>query len=268
MKIVIKIGGDLLKEGIPKSLVEELGSLSSEHDVVLVHGGGDIVTEIATKLGHPPKFVTSQKGFRSRYTDKETIEIFTMVMAGKINKEIVSALQSHGIQAIGLSGLDASLVRAKRKKQIIAVDERGRRMLLEGDYTGTIEEVNAGFLGLLMENGYTPIMASLAMSENAEPLNVDGDRMAANVASAIGADRLILLTDVEGIHLNDKPVRQLRSNEAREIMDQIGPGMITKLYASLEAIDGGVGEVLIGSGFKEGAIASALSHENGTVIEK
>ena len=92
--------------------------------------------------------------------------------------------------------------------------------------------------------------------------------MAANVASAIGADRLILLTDVEGIHLNDKPVRQLKSYEAKEIMSQIGPGMITKLYASLEAIDGGVGEVLIGSGFKKGAIASALGHDNGTVIEK
>ena len=114
--------------------------------------------------------------------------------------------------------------------------------MLEGDYTGTIEKVNAEFLGILLENGYTPILSSLAMSEKAEPLNVDGDRMAASVASAIGADRLILLTDVMGIYLNDKPVKQLKSYEAKEIMSKIGPGMITKLYASLEAIDGGVGD--------------------------
>ena len=89
MQIVIKIGGDLLKEGIPSGLVAEIGVLSKEHGIVLVHGGGDIVTDIATQLNHPPKFVVSPQGFKSRYTDKKTAEIFTMVMGGKINKEII-----------------------------------------------------------------------------------------------------------------------------------------------------------------------------------
>ena len=266
--IVVKIGGDLLRGGLPEGIVEELKTLSRDDKVVLVHGGGDIVTDIATRLGHPPRFVVSPKGFRSRYTDRKTAEIFTMVMAGKINKEIVSALQRAGVQAVGLSGLDGGLVRAKRKKQIIAVDERGRKMLMEGGYTGKIEGVNSEFLGLLLENGYMPVVSALAMGEEAEPLNVDGDRMAANIASALKADSLVLLTDVEGLQLNGETVERLTLFEAKEIIDQIGPGMVTKVYAATEAIEGGTGEVLIASGFKEGAIRSALEHENGTLIGK
>ena len=268
MKIVIKIGGDLIKGGLPAGLVDELASIGEEHSVILVHGGGDIVTEIATRLGHPPRFITSPKGFRSRYTDKETAEIYTMVMAGRINKEIVSTLQSRGIQAIGLSGLDGGLVRAQRKKQIVALDERGRKMLMEGDYTGTIEKVNESLLRLLLDNGYMPVLSALAMSNKAEPLNVDGDRLAASVASAIKADSLVLLTDVEAVRINDKPVTAMRAYEVREVLDQIGPGMITKLYAALEAIDGGVDEVHIASGLKERPVASALSHGSGTVIRR
>ena len=120
--IVVKIGGDLISDGLPEALVDSIVSLTKEHRLILVHGGGDIVTKISTELGHPPKFVVSPKGFRSRYTDKEEAGIFTMVMAGKINKEIVSALQGRGVQAVGLSGLDGALVRATRKKKIVAVD--------------------------------------------------------------------------------------------------------------------------------------------------
>ena len=263
--IVIKIGGDLIHGGLPEGIVEELKVLSREK-MVMVHGGGDIVTEIATKLGHPPRFVVSPQGFRSRYTDKETAGIYTMVMAGKVNKELVSALQGAGVQAVGLSGLDGGLIRAKRKKQIVVVDERGRKMLMEGGYTGKIEGVNTEFLDLLLEKGYTPVLSSLAMGEEAEPLNVDGDRMAASIAAALGADHLILLTDVEGVQLDGKTVERLTPFEAKEILDQIGPGMVTKIYAAIEAIEGGAGEVLIASGFKDGAIRSALKHENGTVI--
>lgn len=267
MKIVIKIGGDLIKGGLPAGLVDELASIGEEHSVILVHGGGDIVTEIATRLGHPPRFITSPKGFRSRYTDKETAEIYTMVMAGRINKEIVSTLQGRGVPALGLSGLDGGLIRAQRKKQIVALDERGRKMLMEGDYTGTIDKVNESLLGLLLNNGYMPVLSALAMSEKAEPLNVDGDRLAASVASAIKADSLVLLTDVEAIRISDKPVTAMRAYEAREVLDQIGPGMITKLYAALEAIDGGVDEVHIASGLKEKPVASALNG-SGTVIRR
>lgn len=268
MIIVLKVGGDLLKEGFPENLAYELEALKKKHRIILVHGGGDIVTDIATRLGHEPKFVLSPRGFKSRYTNKETAEIYTMVMAGKINKEIVSALQKHGIAAIGLSGLDGSLIKAKRKKKIIVLNERGRKMLIDGGYTGQIEEVNVDLLNTLLEKGYMPVISSIAMGEEAEALNVDGDRMAANVTSALKADKLILLTDVEGLYLDDKTVNELHISEAKEIIEQVGAGMITKVYAAIEAIEGGGAEVVISSGFKEGAISLALENKIGTVIKK
>jgi len=266
--IVVKIGGDLIADGMPEGLVDGLASLTKEHRVILVHGGGDVVTRISTELGHPPRFVVSPRGFRSRYTDREAAGIYTMVMAGKVNKEIVSALQRRGIPAVGLSGLDGALVRANRKKQIVALDERGRRMLMEGGYTGKIVDVNGEFLGLLIENGYVPVISPLAMGEEAEPLNVDGDRMASSLASAVGAETLVLMTDVERVVLDGKPVDELSLNEAKGALEEIGPGMITKLYAAIEALEGGVGEVVISSGFVEDAIESALKHKVGTVIRK
>jgi acetylglutamate/LysW-gamma-L-alpha-aminoadipate kinase len=268
LKIVIKIGGDLIKGGLPEGLINEITTLCLENRVILVHGGGDIVTDISTQLGHPPSFVTSPKGFRSRYTDRETAEIYTMVMSGKINKEIISTLQRRGIQAVGLSGLDGSLVQAKRKKQIVAINERGRRMLMKGDYTGTVQKVNIDFLKLLLDNGYVPVLSAIAMGEEAEPLNVDGDRLAASVASAVKAEHLLLLTDVEGVLINDKSVPVLSVYEAKEVLDKIGPGMITKLYAALEAVDGGVEEVHIASGLRNNPVTMALNHKNGTVIRK
>jgi acetylglutamate/LysW-gamma-L-alpha-aminoadipate kinase len=266
--IVVKIGGDLIVDGLPEALVDGIVSLTQGHKVILVHGGGDVVTRISTELGHPPKFVVSPKGFRSRYTDREEAGIFTMVMAGKINKEIVSALQSRGIPAVGLSGLDGGLVRATRKKKIVVMDERGRRMLMEGGYTGNIDGVNKEFLGLLVENDYVPVVSSLAMGEEGEPLNVDGDRMASSLAKAMEAENLVLLTDVEKILLNGKPVDTLSVQDAKAALDGIGPGMITKLYAAIEAIEGGVGEAAVSSGFIDDPIEAALQHRTGTVIKK
>jgi acetylglutamate/LysW-gamma-L-alpha-aminoadipate kinase len=266
--IVIKIGGDLITHGLPKELLRNIVTLTKTTEVILVHGGGDIVTKVSTDLGHPPRFVISPNGFRSRYTDRETVEIFTMVMAGKINKEIVSNLQSRGVYAVGLSGLDGALVRATRKKKIVAIDERGRKMLINGGYTGKIETINKNFLSLLVENGYVPVISSLAIGEEGEPLNVDGDRMASSIAKALNAEKLVLLTDVEKVLINGKSVDKLSVNEARTALKGIGPGMITKLYAAIEAVEDGVEKVVISSGFIKNPVDVALQDRAGTVIQK
>jgi len=268
MIIVVKIGGDLFTGELPQGLIDDLEALQETHETILVHGGGDIVTDISVKLGHAPRFVVSPRGFKSRYTDKETAEIYTMVMAGKINKEIVSALQRRGVAAVGLSGLDGPLIRARRKKQLVIIDERGRKRLIDGGYTGRVSDVNVELLRLLLEHGYMPVIAPVAMGEEAEPLNVDGDRTAASVATALRADRLILLTDVEGLHLGGRVLGELHISEAREIMNRVGAGMITKVYAAVEAVEGGVAEAVIASGFEEAPISSALEHRNGTVIRR
>jgi len=266
MLLVIKMGGSILKQGTSSVLVSDLKTLAKEHKLVLVHGGGAEVTETAAKLGKEQQFIVSPQGFRSRYTDKETIEIFTMVMTGKLNKQIVLALQSQGIPAVGLSGLDGALLKAERKKRLIIVDERGRKKVIDGGYTGKINEVKVNLLCLLLEKGYVPVVTPIATSEEFEPLNVDGDRTAAVVAGALKADRLILLTDVEGLLLKGKPVLKITAAEAENALSSIGKGMSTKVHAALEALNHGVKEVLVTSGIKQQPISSALKHESGTVM--
>jgi acetylglutamate/LysW-gamma-L-alpha-aminoadipate kinase len=265
MLIVVKIGGSILEE-IPSELICDLKNVLCENQLVLIHGGGKEVTEIAAKLGKEQKFVFSPKGFRSRYTDKKTMEIFTMVMAGRINKKLVSALQKHKIPVLGLSGLDGFLVQAKRKKRLIIVDERGRKRVINGGYTGKVNQINVSLLQLLLEEGYVPLISPIAVSEEFEPLNVDADRTAASIAGALKADRLVLLTDVEGLKLNGQLMSSLSVSEAKKALPKIGGGMITKVYAAQEALSLGVGEVVICSGVKENPVSTGLNHSGGTVI--
>lgn len=266
MLLVIKMGGSILKEGAAQALVADLKEIAKEHKIVLVHGGGVEVTEIASKLGKEQKFIVSPEGFRSRYTDKETIEIYTMVMAGKINKQIVLALQGQRVNAVGLTGLDAAILQAERKTKLIAVDERGRKKVIDGGYTGKITNVNTQLLNLLLENGYVPIVTPISISQDFEPLNVDGDRTAAIIAGALKADRLILLTDVKGLMLKGEVIPKITANEVKEVLSSIGQGMSTKVHAALEALNQGVSEVLVTSGAGEQPISNVINHKAGTVI--
>lgn len=260
------MGGSILKEGASNDLVVDLKKVVKKHKVVLVHGGGVEVTEIASKLGKEQKFIMSPEGFRSRYTDKETIDIYTMVMAGKLNKQIVLALQAQGINAVGLSGLDSAILKAERKEKLIAVDERGRKKVIDGGYTGKITQVKTELLQLLLEKDYLPIITPIALSQDCNPLNVDGDRTAAILASALKADKLILLTDVDGLMLNGKCVPKIVATEVKKVLPKIGGGMSTKVHAGLEALTHGVKEVLITSGTAKQPITLTLNHKVGTVI--
>ena len=267
MLIVVKVGGSILEE-VPDGIVSDIKNVLSDHQLVLVHGGGKGVTEIASKLGKEQQFVFSPTGFRSRYTDKETMEIFTMVMAGKINKKLVSALQKQQIPVVGLSGLDGFLVQATRKKRLVIVDERGRKRVIDGGYTGKVTQINVSLLQLLLDNGFVPLVSPVATSEEFEPLNVDADRTAASIAGALKADKLVLLTDVEGLKLDGKVVSRLSVDEVENNLKKIGGGMITKVHAAQEALEQGVGEVVICSGVRENPISSALKHDGGTVISR
>jgi acetylglutamate/LysW-gamma-L-alpha-aminoadipate kinase len=266
MLTVVKMGGTVLEGGLTEAFIEDIKRSLSQTSIILVHGGGKKVTEIASKMGKEQQFVTSPEGFRSRYTDKETMEIFTMVMAGKLNKRIVSSLQAHGVPAVGVTGIDGGFVKATRKKQLIAVDERGRKRLIEGGYTGTIKTVDTKLMRLLVENGYTPVVAPIALGEEFEELNVDGDRMAAHVAGNLKAEKLLLLTDVEGLILNGKLISRLTLKEAESYLSNVGKGMITKIHAALEAIRLGVGEVIVTSGLQNDPISKPLREASGTVI--
>ncbi len=265
--ITIKIGGSVV-DGLHPSTISDLKKVSQQEKVILVHGGGKEVTKISEALGKEQKFIVSPGGIKSRYTDKETAEIFTMVMAGKINKMIVGMLQKNGINAVGLSGVDGKLIQAERKKKLFVINEKGRKMAIDGGYTGKIQDVNTNLVRSILDQGYVPVISPIAISEEFDFLNVDGDRAAAYVAGKMKSDKILFLTNVNGLLMDDKLVKKLSLAEAKEILPKIGFGMEKKVLASTEALEMGVKEALIANGQKENPISSAIAHDNCTVISK
>jgi [amino group carrier protein]-L-2-aminoadipate 6-kinase len=262
--IIVKLGGDIIKKPEP-SLLADLERTSNQHSMIIVHGGGDEVTEIADRLGKKQKFIVSPGGIKSRYTDEDTARIYTMVMCGKNNKELVTALEREKIPALGLSGLDGGLIRAERKRKLISV-ENGRKRMVDGGFTGQISKVNGDLLGTILKGGYIPVIAPVALGEEFEFLNVDSDRAAAYVAGEMKADIILYLTDVPGVCLEEKLIHTMKLDDAESARKKVGFGMEKKLLACVEAVRMGVGKAIIASGKVEEPITQALAERNCTVI--
>ncbi len=198
--IVVKLGGT---DGVDFSAIcnDAVELFKQNMQLIFVHGGSVEANSLGEALGVPPKFIASPSGYTSRYTDRKTLEIFAMAVNGKINTLLVEQLQMLGINALGLSGLDGKLMQATRKDSIQSI-ENGKRKIIRDDYTGKIECVNVELLQTLLAGGYLPVIAPMAVSEKGEALNVDGDRAAAMVSSALKAEALILLTAVPGLMKN------------------------------------------------------------------
>ena len=231
--LVVKVGGS---EGIDYDAFLE--DFAQYETTILINGGSHELNEVSTQLGHPPKTLTSVSGFTSRYTDRKTMDMFNMVYAGKMNKMIVEKLQALGINAIGLSGLDGRLFEGSRKKAIRVI-ENGKKRIIRADMTGRVEQVNLDLLDLLIDNGYTPVLTPPAISHESIPINVDGDRLAASIASAVNADELVILSNVPGLlkDLDDTSfIENIPRNTIDEHMDQYAKGrMKKKLLGAKEA---------------------------------
>lgn len=266
--IVIKIGGKLIsQETEVTKVLDDIATIYKDYRIVLAHGGGPQIDDLLERLGKNPVIVKSASGMTSRFTDRDTIDIVEMVMGGKINKDLVALLQKRGIPAVGLSGIDGAIIQAKKKDNLITIDEKtGKKIILHGDFSGKIEKINLELLNVLLENGFLPVISALAISENFEPLNVDGDRAALYIGSALKADKLILLTDVEGILLDEKVLKTVGREEIDDLMGKIEGGMRKKLFAAKEAINKGLKEIIIASGLNDNPIISALSGNTGTSI--
>lgn len=266
--IVVKLGGT---EGVDFSAIcaDVAGLLKQGHRFVLVHGGSAEANALGQALDAPPKFITSPSGYTSRYTDRGTLEIFVMAVNGKVNTLLVEGLQGLGVNALGLSGLDGRLLRAVRKDSIQSV-ENGKRRIVRDDYTGRIESVNVDLLNLLLDGGYLPVVAPLAVSGKGEALNVDADRAAAMLASALGAETLILLTAVPGLmqRFPDEStlIRQLPQGQLSAALEAAQGRMKKKVLGAEEALKGGVKRVLIADGRVEHPVSDALLNEEGTLI--
>jgi len=265
--IVVKIGGS---EGVNLDAVcTDAAALSkSGSRLVIVHGGSHATNTLSQQLGHPAKFITSPSGHASRRTDRKTLDIFQMA-CGLMNQAIVERLQSRGINAIGLSGLDGRLWEGERKTAIRAIED-GRTVIIRDDFTGTVDRVNVALLHLLLEAGYTPVLAPPAISTANEPINVDADRAAAQTAAALRADSLLLLSNVKGLLRSFPDETSLIPTVARDAIEefaQFAEGrMKKKVLGAGEALQAGVRRVIIGDARIEQPISRALDGA-GTVFQ-
>ncbi len=265
--IVVKLGG---AEGVDFSAIcaDVAVLLQQGKRFVLVHGGSAEANALGEALGAPPRFITSPSGYTSRYTDRKTLEIFVMAVNGKVNTLLVEQLQRLGVNALGLSGLDGRLLLATRKEAIQSV-ENGKRILIRDDYTGKIEQVNAGLLQTLLDSGYLPVLAPVAASQKGEALNVDADRAAAMIAAALHAEILILLTAVPGLMRafpdESTVIPRLSQTQLEEALNYAEGRMKKKVLGAQEALQGGVQQVIIADGRVATPISNALAGK-GTVI--
>lgn len=248
---VVKIGG---AQGI--NLQNVIQDLSSHKECILVHGCSHELNQLQTNLGVQPQIVTSVSGYQSRYTDRKTLELFMMACSGKINKMIVELCQQHGINAVGLSGVDGRLLEGERKESIKIVED-GKKKILHDDYTGRVETVNIQLLQLLVENSYLPVVAPLAISHDHYAINVDGDRAAAMIAGAMHADVLIILSNVNGL-MDLQNNRLLTNISVEEAMKYAQGRMMKKVLGAKEALAAGVGKVILSNANIEKPITSAL----------
>jgi [amino group carrier protein]-L-2-aminoadipate 6-kinase len=264
--IVVKMGG---AQGVNLSAVcQDVADLIRQgEELVFVHGGSNETNELTEKLGLVPRFITTVTGFTSRYTNRQTLEIFAMATA-KINLVLVEQLQKAGVNAVGLSGIDGQLLCAKRNDAIKIV-ENGKRLVIRDDFTGKIEQVNAGLIQTLLAGGMTPVIQPLAISEAGDALNVDADRAAAVIAGAIGASQLILLTNVPGLLKNFPDESTLITHIERNAVDTalgIAEGrMKKKVLGAIEALDLGVGKIIFADGRVAHPLLGALAGQGTTI---
>ena len=238
--VVIKYGGnamvsDVLKENVMRdvALMKYVGIRP-----VIVHGGGPEITGFLKKVGKESSFVAGL-----RVTDEETVEIAEMVLDGKINSEIVNLLNQRGVRAVGLSGKDAGLIRARKKMATVYENDTAHEVDI--GFVGEVETIDVSVIEDLLDHGYVPVIAPIGVGMDGESYNINADYVAAEIAGALAAEKLLLLTDIEGIYkdFNDKSsfLSTIHLQEARDYIRDgiISGGMIPKVEACLTALERG-----------------------------
>jgi [amino group carrier protein]-L-2-aminoadipate 6-kinase len=258
--IVVKCGGNATVDSL--RVCADIASWSrSGWPIVLVHGGSADIDRLCARLGVPVRRLTSPDGISARYTDLAALEVVQLALAGLAKPRLVTALVAAGVAAVGLTGLDAGLVRARRKPAHRAVIG-GRTMIVRDDHSGVIESVNAPLLAGLLEAGVLPVISPPALAGDGSPVNVDADRLAGAVAAALHAQILVLLTGAPGILADPADEGSLigvyqvaSSGPPRHVAGGIG----LKLVAAREALRAGVPRVLVSDGRRERPLLAALS---------
>ncbi|MCR5056521.1 MAG: acetylglutamate kinase [Clostridia bacterium] len=258
--IVVKYGGKAMQsDELREQVMEDIVLLRLIGvKIVLVHGGGPEISDFMTKLGKKPEFVDGL-----RVTDKETASIVQMVLAGKVNKELVSLIEKKGGTAIGISGIDGRLIEAKMKDERLG-------------FVGDVTTINIKPVNDLIENGYIPVICTVGTDDDGNVYNINGDTAAAYIAGALDAESMILMTDVKGV-LRDMTdpkslIPELTVSDAEKLKDEgiIAGGMIPKVGCCIKALEKGVKNVVIMDGTVPHSILTELLTDEGagTLIRK
>lgn len=257
---VVKCGGTAGVDA-PGVCADVAGMVRAGQRVVLVHGGSAEIGALAGRLGVPERRMVAADGIATRYTDAATLEVVTLALAGAVKPRLVAALARAGVGAVGLTGLDAGLLRARRVPVHRAVVD-GRRVVVRDNHAGRIVGVNTALIARLLAAGIVPVVSPPALAEDGRPVNVDADRAAAAVAVAVGAASLVLLTGAAGVladPADESSVLPTYRMTATGAPPGMGGGMAMKLIACREALLGGVTRVLVADGRRPGPVRAALT---------
>ena len=251
--VVIKYGGNaMINEDLKQQVMEDIALLwLIGVKVVLIHGGGPEISDTMKKFGKKSEFVNGL-----RVTDKETVDIVQMVLAGKVNKTLVNLLQMKGGHAVGLSGIDGGILEAAMKDEALG-------------YVGEITKIRTRPITDLLEKNYIPVISTIASDRQGNTFNINGDTAAASIAGALGAERLIMMTDIAGI-LRDKDdpstlIPAITVSDAKQLFEEgvISGGMIPKVDCCIEAFEKGVKHVVIMDGRVPHSILMELLTDEG-----
>jgi acetylglutamate/LysW-gamma-L-alpha-aminoadipate kinase len=212
--------------------------------------------------------ITNDKGRVTRYTDSETIDAMLMTYAGKVNKRLVGAFQAAGVNAVGLSAMDGRIAVGRRKPVLRGLED-GKSKVLRDDHAGTVDTFDVALIELLLANGYVPLLTPPALADDGTPINVDGDKVALGIASALGAEALLFFSDTPGL-LADRYdestlIREIDAGNSEAALDAAAGRMKVKVESALKAIEQGVGRVVFADGRVEQPVTNALAGAGTTI---
>ncbi|MEU3773486.1 [LysW]-aminoadipate kinase [Streptomyces sp. NPDC032472] len=264
---VVKCGGNPSVDAA--HICADVSRLVQEgQSVVLVHGGSGAIAQLAGRLGVPQRTLLSPDQVSARYTDPATLEVVVLALAGGVKPQLVAELSRLGVLAVGLTGLDGGMLRARRKSAVRSVVD-GRTTLVRDNLSGRLSEVRTELVETLLRSGFVPVVSPPAIDEDGQPVNVDADRVAAALAAALGADQLVLLTGAPGVLADPDDGNSVLSTYEVPATGApgrfAGGGMALKLIAAREALTGGVPSVRIADGRVPDPVSRALRGSGTTV---